>query len=227
MNLDARVVKLKKYQSLKVLIDVITRTQLKSKRTIRTRSSIILVSSTTTEVSVIYKNIISEDRDFLFESDCIQNFELIGEVFTYIVDAIIFIIQIYNTIIISIRLSRKAKLRALYEYEQNKVFLITLADAYLAAENMKLQKSNLVKGFLIAAAAFESLILKCFNSAPITAIMIGTYSSQIDSNLKYIITNGITVYETPEVTFQIASIANEFPEIWQDQGITVDISEEE
>ena len=160
MNLDVRVIKLGKYQGLEVLIDIIIRTQLKSKRTIYIKSFIILVSNTTTEVLIAYKSIISEDRDFLFESDYIQNFELIGEVFTYIIDTIIFIIQVYNTIIISIRLSRKVKLRVLYEYEQNKVFLTTSADVRLTIKNIKLWKSNLVKGFLIATIAFNSIISK-------------------------------------------------------------------
>ena len=39
--------------------------------------------------------------------------------------------------------------------------------------------------------------------------------------------NGITIYKTSEVAFRIASVADEFPEIWQDQDTTMDIPEEE
>ncbi len=44
------------------------------------------------EVPVSYNKNIFEDRDFLFKSDCAQNFGLIEGVFAYIADFIIFII---------------------------------------------------------------------------------------------------------------------------------------
>ena len=47
----------------------------------------------------------------------------------------------------------------------------------------------------------------------------------IDPKLEHTMTNGITVYGSHEVTFKIASVMNEFPEIWTDQGTTVNISE--
>ena len=70
VDLEVRVVKLRKYQGLEVPIDVVARTQSRSKRIIRTKSSIILAPGITTEVPVAYKGIIPEDRDFLFEPDC-------------------------------------------------------------------------------------------------------------------------------------------------------------
>ena len=39
--------------------------------------------------------------------------------------------------------------------------------------------------------------------------------------------NGITVYSTPEVATAITTVASEYPEIWTDQGTTVNIPKEE
>ena len=65
----------------------------------------------------MYKNGISKNRDFLFEFDYIQNFDFINKIFIYIVDFSIFIIQIYNIIIIFIHLFRKTKFEIFYKYK--------------------------------------------------------------------------------------------------------------
>ena len=69
-----------------------TWTQLKSKRTIYIKSSIIIISNITIEVLVIYKSAIPENRDFLFELDYAQDFKPTDEVFAHVVDTIIFMI---------------------------------------------------------------------------------------------------------------------------------------
>ena len=52
-------------------------------------------------------------------------------------------------------------------------------------------------------------------------------SSNIDSTLEHVMPSGLTIYGTPEVAEQIASVASEFPEIWTDRGTTFDIPEDE
>ena len=77
----------------------------------------IIASNATTKILIVYKKIISKDRDFLFKSNYSQDFESINSVFAYVTNFIISIIQVYNVIIIFVRISRKTRLRALFEYE--------------------------------------------------------------------------------------------------------------
>ena len=70
INLEERTCRFEKYQDLIVPIDVVTRTQPHSKRTIRATSFMTIAPDATTEVPVAYKGVISDDRDFLFEPDC-------------------------------------------------------------------------------------------------------------------------------------------------------------
>ena len=137
MNLKTRTIKLERCQRLNISIDVVARTQPHFKRIIRIKSSITIASNITTEVPIAYNDTIPEDRDFLFEPDCAQEFESANEIFAHIVDFTISMIQIYNVTAVPIRLPRKARLEALYEYKQDGVFLTTSTEANLAIENVK------------------------------------------------------------------------------------------
>ena len=144
-------------------------------------------------------------------------------------------ILVYNVTTSFVRLSRKARFEALFEYEQNDAFLIISTDAFLAIGNVKSWKSNLVKDIMIAAAVFTGLTQKPMlrNAVPetivseITVFMTETSVTQIDLNLEHIMFNGIIIYDISEVTTQITSVIDEFSEIWKDQDVTVNISKEE
>ena len=79
-----------------------TRTQSHFKRIIRIISFIIIALDAITKIFVIYKRVISKDRDFLFKSNYSQDFKSTNNIFAHVTNFIIFIIQIYNTIIIFI-----------------------------------------------------------------------------------------------------------------------------
>ena len=70
MNLKAYIIKFGKYQKLKISIDVIARIQFHFKYIIRYKSLIIITSNIITKIFIAYNDIISKNRDFLFESDC-------------------------------------------------------------------------------------------------------------------------------------------------------------
>ena len=90
---------------------------------------------------------------------------------------------------------------------------------------------------MAAAAAFTGIVRNPVSSASGTAIPQGTSTSemamsgmsctQIDPNLEHVLPSGITIYGNQEEASQIAAVAQEFPEIWTDQGTTVDIPEDE
>lgn len=230
VDLETKVCRFGKCQGLEVPVDVTTKSKPNSRRTIRNKAPVIIAPGATVEVPVAYKGNIPEDRDFLFEPDCAQDFGPTGGVFAHIVDSTISMVQVYNATAAPVRLPRKSKLGALYEYEQDGAFMAAPADAPLAAGNVKSWKANLATGLLAAVAAFAGLAQ---NSAPVVrpastaTTTAGTSYPQIDPKLEHVMPNGITVYGTPEVATQIASVADEFPEIWEDQGTTVEIPEEE
>ena len=116
------------------------------------------------------------------------------------------------------RISRKTRLRALFEYEQDEAFLVKASKAPLAAENIKSWKTNFAIELLVATAAFTGITAMTVASAP--GIMNAVHTApgittlpRINSNLEHVIANEITVYGTPNITNQIASVAEEFPEI--------------
>ena len=227
VDLEERTCKFGKCQGLIVPVDVVARTQPHSKRTIRATSSMTIAPGATTEVPVAYKGAIPEDRDFLFEPDCPQDFGPTGGVFAHVTDSTISMVQVYNATAAPVRIPRKTRLGALFEYEQDGAFLVEASKAPLAAGNVKSWKANLATGILAAAAAFAGMTAKSGSTDAVhTAPAISTLP-RIDPNLEHVMANGITVYGTPDVATQIASVAEEFPEIWEDQGTTVDVPEEE
>ena len=137
MNLKTRILKLGKCQKLQISIDVIARIQSYFKCIIRNKFSIIITSNIIAKIFIVYNDTILENRDFLFEPDYSQDFGFTNEILIHIINFTISMILIYNITIIFVRLSRKAKLEALFEYKQNDVFLIISADAPLIIKNMK------------------------------------------------------------------------------------------
>ena len=69
MNLKIRIVKFDKYQEFKISIDVVARIQSHFKRIIYIKFSIIITSDIIIKVFIAYNDIISKNRNFLFEPD--------------------------------------------------------------------------------------------------------------------------------------------------------------
>ena len=236
VDLNTKVLTLAKCQGLQAPLDVVARSNPHSKRTIRSKSATTIAPGTTVEVPVAYNGTIPVDRDFLFEPDCAQDLGPTGGVFAHIADATISMVQVHNATTAPVRLPKQAKLGALFEYEHDGAYMANTADAHLAIGNVRSWKKNLAKGLMVAAAAFALLpaisVTRTLpmpeplpTSQPLTNSTGSTTS--IDPQLEHVLDNGITVYGTPEVASQIAAVAKEFPEIWEDQGATVDIPEEE
>ena len=80
---------------------------------------------------------ISENRNFLFELNCFQNFEFINKILIHVINFTISTILVYNIIIAFICLLRNVKFETLFEYKQDDVFLITFANASFIIENVK------------------------------------------------------------------------------------------
>ena len=209
-------------------IDIHARQSPHAKRTIKSKSAIMVPPRTTIQVPVAYRGDIPGDRDFLFEPECSQDFGADGGVFAHIVDSSLSFVQVYNASNVPVRLPRKARLGSLVEFEQDGAYMVSSDQAHLAAGNTSTWKSRLTKGFIAFAAGLSTLSQpSVVNKDLVSPLQPFTSSPSVAVNptMEHVMHNGITVYGTPGVASQIAAVANEFPEIWTDQGSTVRMPE--
>ena len=88
-----------------------------AKRTIKTKSFIIIPTLATIKIPVIYRNFIPIDRDFLFEFKCYQNLGNRNGMFAHVVDANLFFVQTYNISPVPVHLPNKTRFGLFVEYE--------------------------------------------------------------------------------------------------------------
>ena len=101
-------------------------------------------------------------------------------------------------------------------------------DAYLAVSNISSWKRNLAKSVtILAVTCAEIAALFSISSTSVALLTAPSIIPVIDPSLEHIISSGVTIYDVFVAINQIAAVADEFPEIWTNRGITVDISEAE
>lgn len=211
-------------------------------RTIRAKGTVTIPAMSTASVPVSYQgDTLPTDRDFLFEPQYKGDLGFDGGVFAHVVDSSISFVQLRNATDKPAQISRRTRLGNIVEYNQAGAYLVSPEDASLAAGGWLTRKprqswkSRVARG--IAAMATAVAMTGTSSSSPSvdTSMIpevsrIGTSSSSavtIDPSLEHVMPNGITVYGTRADAVEIASVADEFPEIWTDNGQTVDIPEEE
>lgn len=77
------------------------------------------------KISIDYHNNLFNDRDFLFESQCVHELKNENEVFVYIMNSSFSFMQLRNAITRSIILLKRARLKSMIEYKQKDAYLIT------------------------------------------------------------------------------------------------------
>lgn len=77
------------------------------------------------KISIDYHDNLFNDRDFLFESQCIHELKNENEVFVYIINSSFSFMQLRNAITRSIILLKRARLKLMIEYKQKDAYLIT------------------------------------------------------------------------------------------------------
>ena len=228
IDFNSATAKIGACQNLTVPINIHARTQAHTKRTVKAKSAVTVPARSTIQVPVAYKATPS-DRDFLFEPESNQDFGESGGVFAHLIDSSMAFVQVHNATDKSIRIPRKARLGSIVEFEQEGAYMVSPENAPLAAGNTSTWKrapswkSKLAKGAMLAAAAAYTAVTQPMSQKAST----GTATVAIDPALEHVLPNGITIYGTPNVAASIAAVASEYPEIWTDQGTTVDIPEEE
>ena len=103
-------------ENIKIIIDSINRVKSHIKRIVRVRKIFIVQFDELTLVSMTYQNDLSNDKIFLFESQCVEHLRHDDDVFVHIIDVLLIFIQIYNTTNSSIVSSRRVKLNFLIKY---------------------------------------------------------------------------------------------------------------
>ena len=219
--------------NLTMPINIHARAEAHVKRVVKAKSTVTVPARSTIQVPVAYK-VMSPDRDFLFEPECAQNLGLEGGVFAHIVDSSLAFVHVQNATDAPVKLPRKARLGTIVEYEQEGAYMVTPDHATLAAGNTsnwkkKSWKSALATSTILAATAYAAMTQPThLQKASTSADMQPSAASvSIDPALEHVLPNGITIYGTHEVAAAIANVASEYPEIWTDQGTTVDIPENE
>lgn len=226
--------KIRACEELTVPVNVHAKAQAHTKRTVKSKSAMTVPARSTIQVPVAYKGMLA-DRDFLFEPECAQDFGTEGGVFAHIIDSSMTFVNVHNATDAPVRLPRKARLGSIVEFDQEGAYMVAAEHAPLSAGNTstwkkKSWKSNLAKGLAFAAAAYAAMAqpsdpaLRKPSAAPASAT---STTVGIDPALEHVMPNGVTIYGTPDVAAAIAAVANDYPEIWTDQGTTVDIPEEE
>ena len=132
INFITQFIKIDSYRD--IVVSMNSRIRFESiKRTIKSLNKIILSPRITMLMSITYADDkLSEDRDLLFEPQCALSLDLAGEVYIHMIDISFHAVQIRNDIDQTIVISRKARLKVLDEYEQNKCFSVEAHHADLA-----------------------------------------------------------------------------------------------
>lgn len=221
-------------QNLAVKIDVVAKDSSRVRRTVRSKGTVTIPALSVASVPVTYRGSLPDDRDLLFEPQCKQDLGYDGGVYAHVVDSSLSFVQLRNSSARPVQITRRTRIGTVTEFNEEGCFLATPEAAPLATGGWMSRrpkqswKSRIAKGLLAVAAGAAYMegnsLLEHGNPTP----SVFTASTTVDPSLEHVLPNGITVYgSSPEEASQIASVAMEFPEIWTDQGTTVDIPEEE
>ena len=159
-------------------------------------------------------------RDFMFVPSRIDRLGAEGGVLSHIVDANTAVVLVHNASSEDVFLPRNSKLGVIQEYEEEGCFLASDEEAPLAANSgsHKPAPRNWFKSAMKAGVAAM-------------AAGVAAYQAIAKPNMpaKEIVTQaGITVYgESPVIQNQLATVAESYPQLWQDDGSTVRIPPDE
>ena len=112
-----------------IIIDFVNRVKFYIKRIIRNRKIFVVLFDQLTEISITFRDDLSKNKDFLFESQCSTYLNQNDDVFAHIVDSNFFFVQIHNITNLSMLLKRRARLKFVMKYNQQKCYQIIVNEA--------------------------------------------------------------------------------------------------
>ena len=243
IDFEKRRLTITKYENFRVSIEMLSRVISHVKRTIRSRQTYILQSDDFAKILVTYHDFLSDDRNFLFEFHCQYDLEYDDDVYVHVVNNNLFKMFVRNATSQSITLARRARLDMIIEYNQVECYLIMSEESYKTISdwmNDRSWKKQLIVSFVTFAAAYvilDSISFVTSSHELVTSLNESVVSftsstqlavftvSQIDFNLKHVLSSDVTMYEAE--MFELASLVNNYQNIFRDSDSIVDISENE
>ena len=223
-----------KCENLRVSIDVLNRTISHVKRIIRFRQTYTLQFDDFAKIFVTYHDSLSDDKNFLFESHCQYDLDYDDDVYAHVVNNNLFKMLIRNATFQSITLAKRARLNMITEYNQAECYLIMSKESHKAISdwmNERSWKKQLIVNFVTLVATYVTLNIashvshESITSLNESTVLVVFIVSQIDSTLKHVLSNDVTMYETE--MFELTNLVNNYQNIFRDSDFTVNIFENE
>lgn len=206
-NLETYIMRIGSCQGIEVPISTKVRRTPHIHRSILAKSPIVVPSGATMEVPVLYKGALPEDRDFIFEPSFHKGLGNEGGIFAHVVDATLSFVQVKNSSPLPIKIGKKHNLGQVVECSYD--------GAYIAHPDMT----------RFAPSGWKKPTLPAYTTT--TAKEEHPKAPTIDPSMEHAMPNRIIIYGKPDVATQLATVVDEFPEIWTDRGTTVDIPEDQ
>ena len=188
-------------------------------------------------MSISYHDNLSNDRDFFFESQCNQFLDLNENVFVYIVNAFLNHVMMRNIIQHSIILQKRARLKTLIDYNQQKCYNLTSNVDFLIIDDWKITKQhqriwknklNMTIATIIyvvslttnmTSSSSSSSSFKSNAATNVNSIFVNSktiFFIVIDSILKHVMSNDVIIYDELSVVARITKVINAYSIVWND-----------
>ena len=204
VDLDTRTVKIRTCGGLLAPITVATRYNPNTRRVVRAKGRTVLPPYSYLQVPVKFKDL-PGDRDFIFEPDYDHDLGEKGGLYSHVVDAALSFVQFRNDTEKPVTIQRHARLGMITGFNEDGCFLANPVDHHLALSTRKWKSK-----FFAGAAALASVFVGAVD-----------LTDKVTSP-ETILSNGVMVFGTPPVATRLAAVVGSFPDIWTDQGTTVD-----
>ena len=212
VDLDTRPVTIRTCRNLTASITIMTRDNPNTQRLVRAKTHTVVPPFSYLQVSVKVKDF-PKDRDFIFEPGYDNNLGEKGGLYTHVVDVALSFVHLRNDTNRAVTIQRHARLGMIMEFNENGCFLANPVDHPLALSRPS-WKSKLFTGTAALASIFPGAVTNKVTSAK---TKVGSSETTLP--------NGVTVFGTPVVAEQLATLVESFP-VWTDHGMTVNILED-
>ena len=234
-------------------INSVNREKSHVKRIIRNQKIFTMLLDELIKISVIFYDDLSNDKNFLFESQCTTYLNQNENVFAHIIDSNLFFIQIHNITIESITLTKRARLKSIMKYNQQKCYQITMNEAFKVVCDWMFKRfiKNSWKIKIIKVVAIITIVcaitidnssfkiddnssfrINNFSAIDLSSLNIDIFVNvsmiidifQIDSTLKHICFNDVIVYDSSNAIDSIVVLMKKYQNLFVDKNITMNIS---
>lgn len=218
LNLHHQWMIIESCQNLMININSKARLYSNTRRIIQAQKSINLSSELTTSVLVFFnERSLSDDRDFLFESQYSWDLKYDDDVFAHVVNIDLSFVQIRNATKSSITLSRKIKLDFVIKYNiTQECYMIMSSDANLTACEWMNWNEEKVRRNRVNKSVIMMII---------THIVAFNAIFEIDLKLEIILFNDVTIYEFNSL--KLVNLIDEYQDLFKDKDMIVAIFKKE